>query len=148
MEECNIMLNIEDHIKTATTAIDAAKSINDLEKVRVEYLGKKGKLTQELKNLKDLSDEERPKFGKIVNDAKNKLTNAIEEKRKDLNKIEVLEKLKQEEIDVTLSGRNPDVGKLHPITKTFQRMENYFSQLGFEIAYGPEIEDVYHNLKP
>lgn len=141
------MLNIEGILTDAKNKLKSVNNIESLNKVKVDYLGKKGQLTEALKNLSTVDPLERPKFGKIVNDAKNTLTELIELKLQELEAASIKSKLESETIDVTLPGRNRTIGSLHPITKTFYRIEEHFLQLGFSIAYGPEIENEYNNFE-
>ena len=121
-------------------AIDDASSIAALEAIRVDFLGKKGRLTDILKGLVHLSAEDKPKMGQWVNQAKRDLTARIDEKMLQL-KEEMLEaKLTHERLDVTLPGRENKTGSLHPVTQVRARVNEYFSRLGFDIVEGPEIE--------
>jgi phenylalanyl-tRNA synthetase alpha chain len=112
----------------------------------VQYLGKKGALTEYLKQLGSLPPEERPKVGQAVNEAKRTLTADIETRRASLEAVAIGARLAAETIDVTLPGRGVRPGGLHPVTRTMQRIEELFVQVGFEVAEGPEIEDDYHNF--
>lgn len=134
-------------VAEAEKAIDAATGLAELDQVRVQFLGKKGSLTQKMQGLGQLEPEQRRDAGKIINIAKQAVQNAIEQCRERLKAAELNDKLAAEAIDVTLPGRGQDNGGLHPITRTLQRMEALFTQLGFEIAEGPEIEDDYHNFE-
>lgn len=134
-------------VKEAQHAVDAANDLAELDKVRVQYLGKKGELTIQVQNLGKLPAEERRDAGKVINDAKQAVQAAIEQRRSFLQ-VELLNsKLSSEAIDVSLPGRGQQNGGLHPVTRTLQRIEELFTQLGFEIAEGPEIEDDYHNFE-
>jgi phenylalanyl-tRNA synthetase alpha chain len=117
-----------------------------LDAVRVQYLGKKGSLTGQLKQLGKLPPQERRGAGQAINKAKQQLLAAIDQKKTDLQAAVLEAKLQSETIDVSLSGRKMEQGGLHPITLTTQRIEAIFSQLGFDIAEGPEIEDDFHNF--
>ncbi|STX29866.1 phenylalanyl-tRNA synthetase, alpha subunit [Legionella beliardensis] len=131
----------------ALDAINQAQDISTLEGIRVDYLGKKGKLTEILKSLANLSVEEKPKVGQLVNQAKQQVNSLIEEKMVQLKELQLQEKLAAECIDVTLSGRQNKYGASHPITQVKQRINDYFSQLGFDIVTGPEIETDYYNFE-
>jgi phenylalanyl-tRNA synthetase alpha chain len=131
----------------AIAAIEAATEGGALEQLRVDYLGKKGKLTGLLKGLGQLSAEERPKAGAEINAVKQALQELINERKQALHAEAMAAKLAAERVDVTLPGRNVDVGGLHPITRTIQRMEDFFGTIGFEVVEGPEIEDDYHNFE-
>ncbi|MGH1463071.1 MAG: phenylalanine--tRNA ligase subunit alpha [Neptuniibacter sp.] len=124
-----------------------ATSTQELDDVRVQYLGKKGELTALLKGLGKLSPEERPQAGAKINEAKQALQVKINE-RKDTLEVAALEaKLAAETIDVTLPGRGQELGGLHPVTKTMERIEEFFASIGYNVEEGPEIEDDYHNFE-
>lgn len=127
-------------------AIDQAKDVDSLEAIRVEYLGKKGKLTDLLKNLVNLSVEERPRVGQFVNQSKREISARIEEKMLDLKELELQKKLAEAKIDVTLPGRQKASGSIHPVTQVRSRINDYFSRLGFDIVDGPEIETEFYNF--
>ena len=131
----------------AFAAIEQAPDANSLEAIRVEYLGKKGKLTDILKNLVNLSVEEKPKVGQFVNQAKRDISACIEEKMLQLKEQELQQKLIAEQIDVTLPGRGQHVGSVHPVTQVRLRVNDYFSRLGFDIIDGPEIETEFYNFE-
>jgi len=134
-------------VAEAQQAIDGAADLAALDQVRVQYLGKKGELTLQMQQLGQLPPEQRRDAGKVINLAKQTVQNAIEQCRERLKAEELNHKLASEAVDVTLPGRGQHNGGLHPITRTLQRMEALFTQLGFEIAEGPEIEDDYHNFE-
>lgn len=131
----------------ALANVAACARIQDLESLRVGLLGKKGTLTERLKSLGQLPADERPAAGQLINEAKQTIQSALESRRQTLE-IEVLnEQLQSESIDVTLPGRGLSTGGLHPVTRSLQRIEALFAQLGFEIVEGPEIEDDFHNFE-
>ncbi|MDT8383177.1 MAG: phenylalanine--tRNA ligase subunit alpha [Gammaproteobacteria bacterium] len=134
-------------VKEAQHAVDAANDLTELDKVRVQYLGKKGELTIQMQNLGKLPAEERRDAGKVINDAKQAVQATIEQRRSTMQVDLLNSKLSSEAIDVSLPGRGQQNGGLHPVTRTLQRIEELFTQLGFEIAEGPEIEDDYHNFE-
>ncbi len=113
----------------------------------MDYLGKKGQLTGILKNLGTLSPEDRPKAGALINEVKQELTSLLNARKDDLEQQALAEKLAAERVDVTLPGRRVDAGGLHPITRTIQRVEDFFAGMGFDVVEGPEIEDDYHNFE-
>jgi phenylalanyl-tRNA synthetase alpha chain len=137
---------LEDITAAARQAVAEAKDNRALDDVRVEYLGKKGKITAYLKELGNVGVEERPVIGKSVNLAKQEVTSLVEQRGKALSKAAMDAALKAETVDVTLPGRNSEVGGLHPVTRTLQRIERYFRNIGFDVAEGPEIEDSHHNF--
>jgi len=134
-------------IKEAEQAVHAAGDLQALDQVRVNYLGKKGSITAQMKNLGKLSAEERPKAGQIINQAKQAVQATIEAKKTALEDAKLNSQLSSETIDVTLPGRSHGIGGLHPVTRVLYRIEDLFNQLGFEIAEGPEIEDDFHNFE-
>lgn len=131
----------------AFSAIDQAEDIAVLESIRVDFLGKKGKLTELLKNLVHVSPEERPRVGQLVNQAKREISERIEARFLQLKTKELEEKLAEQRIDVTLPGRQPQVGTLHPVTQIRSKINDFFSQLGFDIVEGPEIESEFYNFE-
>ena len=140
------LLALKDIVEAAKTAIQNATDAKTLDNVRVEYLGKKGLITGYVKELGNLSAEERPLIGKEVNLAKQEVAGLTEVRSKLLAEQAMNAALDAETVDVTLPGRNAEVGGLHPVTRTLQRIEQYFRQIGFQIAEGPEIEDGDHNF--
>ncbi len=142
------MHHLYDIIKQAKDAINAVSDINALETVRVNYLGKKGIITEQLKQLGKLSATERPKVGQQINQAKQQIQQQVQEKKEQLKKRELEQRLLSEKIDVTLPARRYyDVGGLHPVTRTIQRIEALFASMGYVVKTGPEIEDDYHNFE-
>jgi len=141
------MLNTRFVIDAAHVAITNAADLAALDLVRVEFLGKKGQLTELLKSLGQLPAEERPAAGVAVNEAKTAITHAIEVRRAELEALLLQQTLAKEQIDVTLPGRAQGVGRFHPITRTLQRVSSLFQQLGFSVVLGPEIETDYYNFE-
>lgn len=137
---------LEEITATARQAVADAQDNRALDNVRVEYLGKKGKITAYLKQLGNVSVEDRPVIGKSVNLAKQEVTGLVEQRGKALAEAAMEAALKAETVDVTLPGRHSEVGGLHPVTRTLQRIERYFRNIGFDVAEGPEIEDSHHNF--
>ena len=137
----------ESIVGTATEAIEAASDIQQLEEIRVRYLGKKGSLTALLKTLGKLSPEERPKAGERINQAKQTLQKLINQRKEILQTQELEAKLASESIDITLPGRSRAVGGIHPVTRTIDRISQLFAQVGFKVEEGPEVEDDYHNFE-
>jgi phenylalanyl-tRNA synthetase alpha chain len=131
----------------AQADIEAAANLDVLDQIRVAYLGKKGELTSLLKTLGSLPADERKAAGQDINQAKQQVQQAIEARKTSLQAAALEAKLASERIDVTLPGRGQSSGGLHPVTRTMQRIEELFSQLGFAIEQGPEIEDDYHNFE-
>jgi len=134
-------------VDQAKQAIADAANLQTLDQLRVNYLGKKGLLTEQLKKLGTLPHEQRREAGQEINRAKQSVQAEIESRRKILEQIELAARLATETIDVTLPGRGQALGGLHPVTRTMQRIEALFTQLGYRIATGPEIEDDFHNFE-
>ncbi len=141
------MDNLHTLADEAELSIQAADSVADLDQLRVEYLGKKGKITGMLKTLGKLSAEERPKAGAVINEVKVALQNSINTRRQALEAAVLQAQLDSERIDVTLPGRKSDVGSLHPVTQTMARIEAFFTSVGYQVEEGPEVEDDYHNFE-
>ena len=141
------MENLEPLANEAKAAIAAAQDGATLEQLRVDYLGKKGQITGLLKGLGKLSAEERPKAGALINVVKQDLQALIGARKTELEGVAVEAKLAQEKIDITLPGRGQSTGGIHPVTRTIERMEDFFAAIGFEVVEGPEIEDDYHNFE-
>ena len=141
------MENLDALAGEVKAAIAAAEDGATLEQLRVDYLGKKGKLTALLKGLGKLSTEERPAAGAQINVVKQALQVAIGERKSVLESAVIEAKLAAETIDVTLPGRGQSVGGIHPVTRTIERIEDFFSAIGFDVVEGPEIEDDYHNFE-
>jgi phenylalanyl-tRNA synthetase alpha chain len=140
------MQSLDDILLEATSAIQSAADLKALDGVRVQYLGKKGQLTEYLKTLGQLSAEERPMAGQRINTVKETLQALLEERTDRFKQALIAEQLAAEKIDVTLPGRSQDVGSVHPISQTMQALQRIFTQMGFVILDGPEIEDDYHNF--
>ncbi len=141
------MENLEALATEASEAIANAEDAAALDTVRVDYLGKKGSITSLLKGLGKLSPEERPAAGAEINKVKQALQEKISERKAVLENAAVTEKLASETIDVTLAGRGQATGGLHPVTRTIERIAEFFEAIGFDTVEGPEIEDDYHNFE-
>lgn len=131
----------------ALKAIEKAGRLDVLEAIRVDFLGKKGKLTDILKGVSSLPPVEKPKVGQAVNQVKRKVLASLEGKYEHLKILELEIKLAHEKIDVTLPGRQSDKGTLHPITQVRDKIIDYFSRLGFDVLDGPEVETEHHNFE-
>ena len=141
------MENLKQILTDALDAVSASDSESALDEIRVRYLGKKGELTALLKQLANVSAEDRPKFGQLVNEAKGQVQVEIAKRKESLAALALNAKLATETIDITLPGKGQEVGGLHPVTRTQERIENFFRGIGFDVAAGPEIEDDYHNFE-
>ena len=141
------MENLDALVSQALEAVQQTEDVNALEQIRVHYLGKKGELTQVMKTLGDLPAEERPKVGALINTAKERVQDALNSRKDSLEQAALGAKLAAERIDVTLPGRGQVSGGLHPVTRTLERVEQFFTHIGYGIAEGPEVEDDYHNFE-
>lgn len=131
----------------ADNAIKVAADLKELDNLRVKFLGKKGEVTNLLRGMSQLSAEERPKIGKIVNEARAEIENLIAAKNSELKAKALQNKLASEKIDVTLAGRKFQRGHLHPLTLTLNRIKEIFIQMGYSIEEGPEVETDYYNFE-
>ena len=140
------MSSLDELEQAALQEVSSATDAAALDGVRVRYLGKKGLLTQQLKQLGKLPAEERPAAGQEINRIKQQLQEAIRTHGEALQFAALDAQLAGEQIDVTLPGRGQSKGGLHPVTRTMRRIEQLFLPLGFVVEEGPEIEDDYHNF--
>ena len=131
----------------AKTAIAAANSPQEIEELRVKYLGKKGELTAILKMMGSLSAEERPLVGQLVNEAKAELEKEISSKAAEIKAKETEEKLKAEAVDITLPAKAASTGKLHPLNTVLNDMIDIFQSMGFDVVDGPEVETDHYNFE-
>jgi phenylalanyl-tRNA synthetase, alpha subunit (EC 6.1.1.20) len=131
----------------AETEIQNASDIQVLEETRVKYLGKKGIITSALKSIGELPKEERPAAGVKINAVKVVIEESLNHRLKELEEKELEERLKKEYIDITVPGRKPELGHLHPLTIVREEITEIFLGLGFSIAEGPEIEYDYYNFE-
>lgn len=123
------------------------KNLSELNDIRVKYLGKKGEITGFLRGLGQLNQEDRPRLGQIVNEARRQIEALIAEKNAELKEHEMAERLANETLDVTLPGRHTWRGRLHPLTLTLNRIKDIFLAMGFSVEEGPEIERDYFNFE-
>lgn len=127
----------------ALAAISEVQTVVLLNELRIKYLGKKGELTQVLRGMGALSAEERPRIGQLANDIREELENALDAKSAVLKDLELVERLNNERIDITLPGRRQALGGKHPLTLTMEEIKRIFTNLGFTVAKGPEVETDY-----
>jgi len=141
------MSELTDIVSQAREALRTAADAVALDQVRVRYLGKQGLLTKQRKQLGKLPASERPEAGRRINEALDSVQQALDARRAALDAETLESRLREERLDVTLPGRGQQAGGLHPITRTLARIEGFFSQVGFEVATGPEVETDYHNFE-
>ena len=133
-------------IRAAQTAFAAATQPAALENEKARFLGKGGRLTELLKGLAKLSPEDKRSQGARINAAKERIEGLLERRRGELAEAELNARLAQEAIDVTLPGRRRSAGGIHPVIRTWQRIEEIFGSIGFDLADGPEIENDWYNF--
>ena len=133
-------------IKNAETAVSKVEDLRQIDEVRVQFLGKKGQITALLKQLGNVTEDQRPQFGQKVNEAKQRVADIIQQRQQQLKDTALVTALAKDFVDVTLPGRGQNPGSLHPVTLVSERMESLFLSMGFDIVEGPEIEDDYHNF--
>ena len=141
------MSELDTIVESARREVAATDDVPEVEVLRVRFLGNQGLVTAQLKALGTLSAQQRPAAGKLINEAKQLVDSLIRERRGVLESLAMDTRLAAERIDVTLPGRGQSVGGLHPVTRTRERIEDFFTSIGFEIAQGPEIEDDFHNFE-
>lgn len=141
-----MLRNLEVVVTAALQATAAADDLAALDQIRVQYLGKKGDISALLKSLGDLPPDERPKAGAVVNEARDRVQAAVEARKTALDERVLNQQLASGAVDVTLPGRHADMGGLHPVTRTIERMTDFFSRAGFQVVEGPEVEDDWHNF--
>jgi phenylalanyl-tRNA synthetase alpha chain len=134
-------------IERALADIQACGDLAALDELRVNWLGKKGLLTEQLKSLGTLPAADRPSAGQRINEAKEAIHGALNARRAHLENEKLERQLKAGALDVSLPGRGPAPGSLHPVTRTRLRIEQIFKQAGFQVVTGPEVEDDYHNFE-
>ena len=138
------MDNIENLTSEILGQIEKASDLNTLEEIRVSALGKKGRLTEQMKTLGTMSPEERKTAGQALNVAKDKIAGAIDAKKVALEKAEMDKRLASETIDVSMPIRPSQQGRIHPVSQVMEEMLTIFAQMGFDLAEGPDIEDDWH----
>ena len=126
---------------------ETAGSLSELNDIRVKILGKKGELTALMRSMGTIAQEERPRIGKIVNEARAELEELLAKKSEEIAQRVLAAKIDAEQIDVTLPGRTMQIGHLHPLTITLNRIKKIFLQMGFTVEEGPEIETDYYNFE-
>ncbi|HOA79833.1 MAG TPA: phenylalanine--tRNA ligase subunit alpha [Defluviitaleaceae bacterium] len=131
----------------AISLLNDVKELKALDEIRVEYLGKKGQLTQVLRGMKDLSAEERPIIGQLANEVRDEIEQKLEEVKNKLLEEEQEKKLKEEVIDVTMPGKKKKTGRRHPMNLVLEEITEIFLGMGYKIADGPEIETDYYNFE-
>ena len=130
--------------KKALVELEQIDSVRALGELKAKFLGKSGEVTALLRGMKDVAPEERSSFGKAVNDLKNEIANIFDQKEDELRKKELLQRFEKEAVDITLPGKKPLSGSLHPLNVVKNKIINAFTGMGFEIFEGPEIDTDYY----
>ena len=133
--------------KLRAKAMEEIAKSDDIEALRIKYLGKKGELTALLRGMGSVSPEDRPKIVQLVNEVRETIEGAIDQKKKELSEKALEMKLKAQTIDVTMPGKEIPVGRRHPLAQTEKTMRDVFVGLGFTVAEGPEVEYDYYNFE-
>ena len=126
--------------------IKEANSLDDLESLRVQVLGKKGSITSLMKQLGSLEPDKRREAGQILNSLQKNIIESIDNKKSSLEETYLNEKLKNESLDITLPTRPENIGRIHPLSKTMDEVVSIFAQMGFTVAEGPDIESDFYNF--
>jgi phenylalanyl-tRNA synthetase alpha chain len=137
----------QEAIKEIKSALLSDTPLKNLETIRVRYFGKKGRVTQVLKDVGKLDSKERPEAGKLINIAKTNIEQLLADAIKQTKTKEKIRRLEREPIDVTLPGRIPNIGSLHPLTLIEREMTSIFERFGFSVVRGPEVETDWYNFE-
>ena len=140
------MSELRELLEQALNEVAGSEDERSLDDTRIRYLGKRGEITQRLKQLGSLPGAERPAAGQAINQAKQQVREALDRRKTELRQEQLSQRLARERIDISLPGRGQRNGGLHPITLTLQEIERLFVEIGFTVVDGPEIEDDYHNF--
>ncbi len=131
----------------AQELIKKETQLDGLDKIRVEWLGKKGFFAAKMRDLSSLPKEDKPKFGQLINQMKGQIQTALSDKKHELEEKQLAFQLKKERLDITMPGRQSTLGSRHPISTTREKIEDFFAKVGFVVELGPEIEDDFHNFE-
>ena len=138
---------VDDLVRAAEVAIAAAETLDELDAVRVRFLGRRSRITTESRAVGTLAPELRPEAGRRLNDGKQAIRSALDARKAVLSANVLHSRLASERLDVSLPGRGQPSGGLHPVTRTLERITSLFRAIGFEVVEGPELEDDYHNFE-
>ena len=131
----------------ATTVLQQAQTLEDLEQIRIDFMGKKGKLSKVLGGMGKLSPEERPRIGALANELKEKLQQDLESRKLELQKAQLEAQLEAETLDVTMPAPMLPLGRIHPLQATIDRILDIFVGMGYTVVHGPEIETEFYNFE-
>jgi phenylalanyl-tRNA synthetase alpha chain len=134
-------------VQEAQSLVAAAADMQALDQVRVQFLGKKSRITELSKALGQMDEDERRAQGAVLNEARESINGALNVRRESMAADVLAKQLEAERVDVTLPGRDSELGGLHPVTRVMERIESFFTGIGFTVASGPEVEDDYHNFE-
>ncbi len=143
----SVFNDINKVIEEALKDITAVNNLHDIQLLKNKYLGKQSTINSFMKQMKDLSPEDKPKLGQAVNKAKEEINNKLNSRKEEINTELINKQLESEKIDITLPGTSFNVGKVHPITKIIEEVEDFFIGLGYEIKEGPEVEIDEYNFE-
>lgn len=140
------MTNLENILSNFNSQFADIKNPQQLEEIRINFLGKKGIVTELFSNLKNLDDDQKKSFGNRINQIRNQINSKIEDKKNYFLNAELNAKLSSEKLDMTLPARYENQGSIHPINRVMTDIQEIFNELNFEFCHGPEIEDDFHNF--
>ena len=140
------MSNLDKITSIFNARIDTVKTKDDLQNIKTEFFGKNGQITQQFKSLGSLNPEKRKEFASNLNKIKDDLTHQLEQKNLEIETNEINEKLKNEKVDITLPIRPDRQGKIHPVSQVIDEISSIFSEIGFSVAEGPDVETEYNNF--
>ncbi len=143
----NAFSGLDELEKSALLEIENSHELSELEAIRIRLLGKKGELTAALRGMKDIPEQDRPVFGRRVNEIRDRITAALESKISELMRAEKEARLIAEKVDITLPGKKQPIGGLHPLTRIYYEIRDIFVSMGFDVMDGPEVEYDKYNFE-
>ncbi len=143
----NLIEELKQIQEEAYDALIKAETLEDLESIRVQFFGKKGEITKVMKGMGNLPNEEKPKVGAYSNEVRENITERLENKKEKLEQQKLQEQLKEETLDVTLPGRQVKRGAPHILNQVKEEIEDLFLSMGYQVVYGPEVEEDFYNFE-
>lgn len=134
-------------LENALTAVSSARSQEELNKIRIKFLGRKGELTQILRTMKDVAPEKRPRIGQLANEIRDRLETELSSRFNDILQLERVEQLEKEKLDISLPGTTMALGNKHPLSLVLEDIVDIFLRMGFDVFEGPEVEYDYYNFE-